>query len=72
MQPDDVDKIVFHMHDGYYKFLVMLFSPFNLPATFQTLMNHLFHQHLRKFVLIFYDDILINSGDLETHQHHLH
>lgn len=69
MRPKDVNKITFRTHDKHYEFLIMSFCLSNAPAAFQALMNHLFRQHLQKFVLIFFDDILIYSGNLTTHQH---
>lgn len=34
-------------------------------------MNNIFHQYLDKFVLIFIDDILIYSQNIEEHKKHL-
>ena len=62
-------KAAFRTNRGLFEPLVMFFGLTNSPATFQTMMNHLFKELIDEGVVAVYmDDILIFTETLEHHQ----
>jgi hypothetical protein len=50
---------------------VVPFGLSNVPVVFMCLMNDVFREYLENFVIVFLNEILINSKSEEEHEHHL-
>jgi hypothetical protein len=67
MHPDDIENMTFCTHHSHFEFTVMSFGLTNMSATFQSLMNNVLRDFIHRFVLVFFDDILIYSSTWAEH-----
>ena len=60
-----------HTWYGHCEYVVMPFRLTNALVAFMDLMNRVFKRYLSKFVVVFIDDILVDSGTPKEHAYHL-
>lgn len=71
LAPGEEYKTTFQMHLGHYEFTVLSYGLMGGPNTFQFGMNHTLEPGNRKYVIVFFDDILVFSFSFEDHLIHL-
>jgi len=64
-------KTAFRTRYGLFEWLVMLFGLSNALSAFQLFMNDIFSNVLDIFVVIYLDDILIYSDNIDDHKKHV-
>ena len=69
MKEGDEWKAAFRTNRGLCEPLVMFFELCNSPATFQTMINHIFHDLINKGkVIVYMGDIMISTKALNKHR----
>jgi hypothetical protein len=58
---EDRPTTTFRAPFGHFQFQVLIEGLTNAPATFQKMMNSMFHPYIKNFVVVYIDDIPIFS-----------
>lgn len=71
ISPNDRAKTAFLTREGIYQWKRMPFGLINAPFTFQKIVTNIFKKFLWKFIIVYMDDILIYSQNLQEHIMHI-
>ena len=67
MDPNDQEKTSFVIGQGTYYYWVMPFGLKNAGATYQRLVNKMFHKKIEASMEVYIDDMLVKSVKAELH-----
>ena len=68
IKKEDETLTAFYICFNFFKYLIMLFSLCNGPASFQKYINDIFQKYLNKFCTVYLNDILIYSNNEAEHE----
>ena len=71
IDPEDVKKTAFTTRYGMFEWLVVPFGLTNAPSVFMQLMQEVLAPFLDQFVIVYLDDILVYSANLDDHIKHV-
>ncbi|GKE95021.1 putative reverse transcriptase domain-containing protein, partial [Tanacetum coccineum] len=71
VREEDIPKTAFRMRYRHFEFTVMHFGLTNAHVVFMDFMNRICKSYLDKFVIVFFDDILIYLKSKWEHEVHL-
>ena len=71
MNDEDKEKTAVITPDGLYQYNVLPFGLCNAPATFQRLVDRLFHRMKWTSILVYLDDLVVFGSSFEEHQSRL-
>jgi hypothetical protein len=72
MHLEDREKTAFIIDQGLYCYKVMLFGLKNAGATYQWLVNKMFHGQIGRNIEVYVDDMLVKSMESLDHTHDLY